>query len=120
MTAAWHYDRAVNHSATAPEPRLRMSDITVWIIVIAFYAPLHYLLPVLFLFITGEESESVRKRLIRSAVLDATLSMLLAFSVAIALVQLGWIGTAMLVLLASMLLPFARILRHRKEITPSP
>jgi len=94
-----------------------MSDITVWIIVIAFYAPLHYLLPLLFLFITGEEPEAVRKRLIRGAVIDATLSMIAAFGIAIALVQLGRIGPAMLVLLASMLLPFARILRHRKEIT---
>jgi len=59
----------------------------------------------------------VRKRLIRGAVIDATLSMVAAFGIAIALVQLGRIGPAMLVLLASMLLPFARILRHRKEIT---
>lgn len=101
-------------------PPFRMSDITVWIIVIAFYAPLHYLLPVLFLFITGEESGTVRKRLIRSAVIDATLSMVAAFVVAIVLVQLGWIGAAMLVLLASMFLPFARILRHRREITAAP
>lgn len=94
-----------------------MNDLTVWIIVIAFYAPLHYGLPVLFLFITGEESEAVRKRLIRSAVIDATLSMVAAFAVAILLVQLGWIGLGMLVLFVSLLSPFLRILRHRKEIS---
>jgi len=94
-----------------------MNDLTVWIIVIAFYAPLHYGLPVLFLFITGEEPETVRKRLIRSAVIDATISLVAAFTVAILLVQLGWIGLAMLVLFVSMLSPFVRILRHRKEIS---
>jgi hypothetical protein len=93
-----------------------MNDVTVWIIVIAFYAPLHYLLPVLFLFITGQEAEVVRRRLIKGALLDATLSMVGAFVVAIVLVELGWIGPAMLVLLASMTLPFLRILGHRREI----
>lgn len=94
-----------------------MNDLTVWIIVITFYAPLHYGLPVLFLFITGEEPEAVRTRLIRSAVIDATLSLVVTFVVAILLVRSGWIGLAMLVLLVSLLSPFVRILRHRREIS---
>ena len=94
-----------------------MSDITVWIIVIAFYAPLHYLLPVLFLFITGQETEQTRRALIRGALIDASLSMAAAFALAIVLVNLGWIGWAMAALLLSMGMPFVRILRHRREIT---
>lgn len=94
-----------------------MDDLVVWIIIAAFYAPLHYLLPVLVLFITGRESEQTRRRLIRGAVIDSTLSMLLAFGVVIALVQQGWMSLAMLILLLSMGLPFVRIWRHRREIT---
>jgi len=93
-----------------------MDDAIVWIIIIAFYAPLHYLLPVLILFITGNEPEEQRKNLIRGAVIDSTVSMVAAFAVVIALVSNGWISVAMLILLVSMFYPFLRILRHRKEI----
>jgi hypothetical protein len=93
-----------------------MDDVIVWIIIAAFYAPLHYLLPALILFITGNEPEDVRKRLIRGALVDSTLSMVIAFAIVIALVNTGWISVAMLVLLLSMFYPFLRILRHRKEI----
>jgi hypothetical protein len=95
-----------------------MDDVIVWIIIAAFYAPLHYLLPVLVLFITGREPEAIRTRLIRRALIDCTLSMLIAFAIVIALVRHGWISTAMLILLASMGFPFLRIWRHRREIGP--
>lgn len=91
-----------------------MNDTIVWIIIIAFYAPLHYLLPVLILFITGCESESVRKSLIRWALIDSTLSLLLAFIIAIVLVKLNLMIWAMLTLFISMFVPFIRILRQRK------
>jgi len=94
-----------------------MDDLIVWIIIIAFYAPLHYLLPVLILFITGRESETVRRRLIRNALIDSTVSMLLAFVIVIALVQQGWLSLAMLILLLSMFAPFVRIILHRREIS---
>ena len=90
-----------------------MDSIILWIIIIGFYAPLHYLLPVLLLFITGNESESERKAMTRRAVIDSTLSMVLAFVAAIGLVQIGLIGWAMLCLLVSMPLPFVRILCAR-------
>lgn len=94
-----------------------MEGIIVWVIIIAFYAPLHYLLPVLFLFITGSETEAVRGTLIRRALLDSTLSMVAAFTAAILLVQRQQLSAAMLVLLLSMGLPFLRIVRHRREIS---
>ncbi len=91
-----------------------MSDLVIWIIVIAFYAPLHFMLPVLFLFITGREPESVRKQLIRGVLRDAVFSMVLAIALAVLLVNFGWIMPAMLVLMLSMGLPFLRILRARR------
>jgi hypothetical protein len=94
-----------------------MDNIVVWIIIIAFYAPLHFMLPVLILFITGKENESTRKALIRQALLDSGLSMLVAFALAIILVQSGYMNWAMLALLVSMPMPFIRIAVHRKQIT---
>ena len=93
-----------------------MDDIVVWLIIIGFYAPLHFAMPVLVLFITGRESEAVRKRLIRRALLDAAVSMAAAFTVVILLMSRGAISAAMLVLLLSMLYPFIGIWRHRREI----
>ena len=94
-----------------------MDNLVTWLIIIAFYAPLHYLLPVLVLFIIGTESEEVRKRLIRHALIDSTLSMAGAFAVVIYLVEQEIMSAAMLTLLLSMLYPFVGIWRHRREIT---
>ncbi len=93
-----------------------MDDPVIWIIIIAFYAPLHFMLPVLFLFIVGGETETVRKQLIRRALIDAALSMVVAFSIAILLVNNNQIGFAMVVLILFMLAPFIRIIRNRRVI----
>ena len=93
-----------------------MNDPVIWIIIIAFYAPLHFMLPVLFLFIVGDETESVRKRLIRRALIDAAISMLVAFALAILLVNYSQIALAMIVLMLSMLAPFMRILKNRRAL----
>lgn len=93
-----------------------MDDVIVWIIIIAFYAPLHYLSPVLVLFITGTETEAVRRQLIRRALIDSSWSIVLAFLIVIYLARTGQLSLAMLVLLLSMLLPFVRIWRHRREM----
>jgi uncharacterized membrane protein YesL len=97
-----------------------VDDIIVWIIIAAFYAPLHYLLPVLVLFITGSESDATRSQLIRRALLDSTLSMALAFTIVIVLVTQGWMSLAMAILLLSMTFPFVRIWLHRKQISGAP
>jgi hypothetical protein len=94
-----------------------MDDLVVWLIIIAFYAPLHYLLPVLVLFITGHESDEVRRGLIRRALTDSTLSMVGAFAIVIYLTEQELMSTAMLILLVSMGIPFIRIWGHRREIT---
>jgi len=73
-------------------------------------------LPVLFLFIVGDETEAVRKQLIRRALIDAALSMVVAFALAIFLVNNSKIALAMVVLVLFMLVPFIRILRNRRLI----
>jgi hypothetical protein len=93
-----------------------MDDAIAWAIIIAFYAPLHYLLPLLVLFITGNEPAPVRRRLMRWALVDSTLSMVLVFALAIYLTIAGQLSAAMLSLFASLLVPFIRIWRHRSEI----
>ena len=93
-----------------------MNDPVIWIIIIVFYAPLHFMLPVLFLFIVGDEAEAVRKQLIRNALIDAALSMVVAFAIAITLVNYSQIALAMVVLILFMLAPFIRILRNRRVL----
>ena len=93
-----------------------MNDPIIWIIIIAFYAPLHFMLPVLFLFIVGGETEAVRKQLIRRALIDAALSMVAAFALAVLLVNNSQIALAMVVLILFMLAPFIRILWNRRLI----
>jgi hypothetical protein len=93
-----------------------MDEVIVWVIIAAFYAPLHFSSPVLFLFITGQEDEATRRRLIRNALIDSSLSMLAAFALAIGLAGTGFLFPAMLLLLLSMAFPFLRIWRHRREI----
>lgn len=96
-----------------------MDDIIVWTIIAAFYAPLHYLLPVLILFITGSEPETERRQLIRRALIDSTLSMIAAFGVVIALANSGRMMPAMLILLASMAYPLLRIWQRRDRLQSS-
>lgn len=93
-----------------------MDDPVVWIIVVAFYAPLHFLLPVLFLLIVGGEVNVVRKQLIRSALIDAAVSMVVAFTLAIILVNYAQIVLAMVVLMLFLLVPFIRILNNRSVL----
>jgi hypothetical protein len=93
-----------------------VNDPVIWIIIIAFYAPLHFMLPVLFLFIVGGETEAVRKQLIRRALIDAALSMAVAFALAILLVKNNQIAFAMVILVLFMIAPFIRILKNRGVI----
>ena len=93
-----------------------MDDPVVWIIIAAFYAPLHFMLPGLFLFIVGDEAEAVRKQLIRNALIDAALSMVVAFAIALILVNYAQVALAMVILILFMLVPFMRILKNRREM----
>ena len=96
-----------------------MQDPIIWIIIIVFYAPLHFMLPVLFLFIVGDETESLRKQMIRSALVDAAVSMVVAFALAILLVNYAQIALAMVVLILFMMAPFIRIIKNRRAMQRS-
>lgn len=90
-----------------------MDATIVWLIVALFYAPLHYLLPLLVVVMTGsEEGEARRRRLIATAI-DCTASMVIAFAVVIWLAG-DRLQVAMIVLLLSMATPYLRIWLHHR------
>jgi hypothetical protein len=93
-----------------------METTIVWVIIALFYAPLHYLLPLLVVVMTGrEEGEARRRRLVATAI-DCTLSMAIAFAVVIWLAA-DRLQLAMVVLLLSMAAPYLRIwLHHRAAV----
>lgn len=93
-----------------------MSDPLVWIVALAFYAPFHYLGPVLVSFLTGTETPSQRKHLIINILIDCTLSMLIAFALAIWLFKTN-LQIAMLVLIVSMCIPYLHVGIIRKYRT---
>ncbi|MGB0713595.1 MAG: hypothetical protein ACPGUC_08560 [Gammaproteobacteria bacterium] len=93
-----------------------MSDPIIWVIIVAFYAPLHYMLPTLILFITGNEAPELRKAMIRRAFIDATVSMVLAFALAIGLVLGDHFLWGMIVLFISMFAPYVRIILNRRKM----
>ena len=91
-----------------------MNDPIIWIIIVVFYAPLHFMLPLLFLFIVGDEAEVVRRQLIRNALIDAALSLIIAFIIDIVLVIFDHVALAIITLMLFMLVPFIRIVRRRQ------
>ncbi|HEB81983.1 MAG TPA: hypothetical protein ENJ11_03875 [Gammaproteobacteria bacterium] len=93
-----------------------MNDTIIWIIIAVFYAPLHFMLPVLFLFIVGDEPEDVRKRLIRGVIIDAAASMLVAFAIAITLAMYDMLALAIVTLVLFMVTPFIRVIRYRRVL----
>jgi hypothetical protein len=90
-----------------------MTDTIAWIIAVAFYAPFHYLGPLLVSFLTGTETPPERKRLIIVILIDCTLSMLVAFFLAYWLYKSN-LQLAMLMLLLSMCIPYLHIAVMRK------
>jgi len=85
-----------------------MSDVLVWIVALAFYAPFHYLGPVLVALLTGTETQLQHKRLIINILIDCTLSMLIAFALAVWLFKSD-LQIAMLILIVSMCIPYLHI-----------
>lgn len=93
-----------------------MDDIIVWIIIVGFYAPLHYLVPQLVLFMTGNDTTEQRRKRVRRALIDSSWSMVLAFALVIPLTRQQLMLPAMLILLLSMTLPLIRIWRVRIKV----
>jgi hypothetical protein len=90
----------------------------VWLIIALFYAPLHYLLPLLVVVLTGSEEGAARKQRLVATAIDCTLSMAIAFAIVL-LLAAERLQLAMFVLLASMVAPYLRIWLHaRRAVAP--
>ncbi len=90
-----------------------MDATVVWLIIALFYAPLHYLLPMLVVAMTGSEEGEARKRRLVAMAIDCTASMVIAFVVVIWLAG-DRLQVAMFVLLLSMATPYLRIWLHHR------
>jgi len=88
-----------------------VNDAVVWLIIAAFYAPLHYGGPVGVAILTTPTAD-LRRRLIRYLLIECSLSMLFAFVLVVWLAE-DKLGIAMLILLLSMLLPYLSLWAHR-------
>jgi uncharacterized membrane protein len=91
-----------------------MDTLVFWVIIALFYAPLHYLIPIVIVFFQNVEDPERRKRRMIATAIDCTLSMSSAFALVI------WLSgdrlqTAMFVLMISMSLPYFRIWLHRRN-----
>lgn len=91
-----------------------MDTWVVWLIIALFYAPLHYLLPLLVVAMTGTEEGAERKRRLVATAIDCTLSMAIAFAVVL-LLAAERLQLAMFVLLVSMATPYLRIWLHSRR-----
>ena len=90
-----------------------MTDTIAWVIALGFYAPFHYLGPLLVSFLSGNDTPVQRKRLVIRILVDCTLSMLVAFALAIWLFDSDR-QLAMLILVVSMCIPYLHIVVMRK------
>jgi hypothetical protein len=91
-----------------------MDTAVFWVIIALFYAPLHYLIPLVIVFFQNVEDPAARKKQMIATAIDCTISMTLAFSLVIWL-SADHLQTAMFVLMISMSLPYVRVWLHRRN-----
>ncbi len=60
-----------------------LSDTAIWLIALGFFLPLHYLGPLAVLHLSGRESPELRRRRTRTLLIDCTLTIVLAFPLAV-------------------------------------
>ncbi len=92
---------------------MNLNDWLVWLIIALFYAPLHFLPPVLIVLL-GSDSGERRQRLI-GTLFDCSASMAFSLATVIWLVARDRLTVAMGILLLSMGLPYIRLLLHRRR-----
>ncbi len=85
-----------------------MDNTIVWIIIAGFYAPLHYIPPVLL--VLFKTDEDMRAFCMKRSLIDSTISMTLAFGI-VYLIGLDNMLLAMAVLLIGLLIPYFRVLK---------
>ena len=89
-----------------------MDSIIVWIIIALFYAPLHYLLPMLIVFFRNTEDSELRKQRLIATAIDCSISMVTAFAIVIYLAGQDMF-LAMVILLISMFTPYIRLMLRK-------
>lgn len=89
-----------------------MSDLGAWLIGLAFYAPIHYLGPLLVIVLTGAEDSVTRIRLIKMVAVECTVSMLFAFALAVWLFN-DHPRSAISILVTAMFVPYLHVYRAR-------
>jgi len=85
-----------------------MDDIIIWVIIIGFYAPLHFIPPILLVMFKSDKP--VRSIALRRSLIDCSLSMALAF-VVIYFIGLDNMLLAMAILFGAMFLPYLRVIK---------
>ena len=85
-----------------------MDNTIVWIIIAGFYAPLHYIPPVLL--VLFKTSDDMRAFCMKRSLIDSTISMAIAFAL-VYLVGLDNMLLAMTILLVGLLIPYLRVIR---------
>ena len=91
-----------------------MSDITVWLIALGFFAPVHYLGPALVALLSGKEEFEQRRKMLKRIVVDCTVSMAAAFAVAVPLFKIAPQFAALVFLLA-MSAPYIHVWAYRRR-----
>jgi hypothetical protein len=92
-----------------------LDTLITWLIIALFYAPLHFLVPMLVVFIASADAPLERKARLTATAIDCTLSMTIAFSLVIWLVGERMV-LAMSLLLVSMATPYLRIALQRRQV----
>ena len=91
-----------------------MDSFITWLIIAIFYAPLHYLIPIVIVFFQNVSYTDLRKRRMITTAMDCTLSMTVAFALVIWLSG-NRLQAAMLILMISMSIPYLRIWLQRRK-----
>ncbi len=91
-----------------------MDTIITWVIIALFYAPLHYLIPIVIVFFQNVDVPVLRRQRIIATAIDCTLTMSVAFALVIWLSE-NRLQTAMFILMISMSLPYIRIWLQRRR-----
>lgn len=92
---------------------ITMDTLIVWAIIALFYAPLHYLVPMLIVFLRHADDPVQRRAQLIATAIDCTFSMAIAFSLVIFLLG-EEMSLVMLVLLVSLFVPYVRLLFNRR------
>lgn len=88
-------------------------DWIVWGIIAAFYLPLHTLPPLAVTFIWCREGEAERKRRLQRVLIEALITMAVAFALILWLAS-DHLQLAMFIMLISLAPPWWRALRYRR------